>query len=322
MPFRRMVMREDKPFLGMKGEDGKQMYHPYEPGYRIRHDISPDEWHEYQLPESSLIKPVDDYANGGKVEHMQAGGLKTLMGEVLNKGGTYAARRLQRAADEIPNLEKLFQEEALRRAFAGGDNASAVMTMNPADFEKYSIPIHPYFTTKKFPTLVKDDYSTDDWVKHLKTVQGYDQVPHLAVDKGEVGADMLPIIIGHEGRHRNRALADKGVTSSLIRFKPRGDLREALPLESQEQYIDSIRKEMQLTGNRVKPEQYYDPVADQEVRRRAIAMPDLYAEGGAVHSQAEDGDIMRQLFDHALDKGDIHEMTHAMLVKQHEAEYG
>lgn len=46
------------------------------------------------------------------------------------------------------------------------------------------------------------------------------------------------------------------------------------------------------------------------------------AEGGAVHSQAEDGDIMRQLFDHALDKGDIHEMTHAMLVKQHEAEYG
>ena len=46
------------------------------------------------------------------------------------------------------------------------------------------------------------------------------------------------------------------------------------------------------------------------------------AEGGAVHSQAEDGDIMRRLFDHALDKGDIHEMTHAMLVKQHEAEYG
>ena len=34
------------------------------------------------------------------------------------------------------------------------------------------------------------------------------------------------------------------------------------------------------------------------------------------------GDIMRSLFDHALDKGDIHEMTHAMLVKQHEAEYG
>lgn len=232
-------------------------------------------------PEKPLLK-----ADGGSVEHMQAGGLKTLMGEVLNKGGTYAARRLQRAADEIPNLEKLFQEEALRRAFAGGDNASAVMTMNPADFEKYSIPIHPYFTTKKFPTLVKDDYSTDDWVKHLKTVQGYDQVPHLAVDKGEVGADMLPIIIGHEGRHRNRALADKGVTSSLIQFKPRGDLREALPLESQEQYIDSIRKEMQLTGNRVKPEQYYDPVADQEVRRRAIAMPDLYAEGGVVHKQA------------------------------------
>lgn len=234
----------------------------------------------YDPNEPSITK-----ADGGKVEHMQAGGLKTLMGEVLNRGGSYAARRLERAADEIPNLEKLYQQQALERAFTG-DNASAVMTMNPADFEKYAIPIHPYFTTKKFPTLVKDDYSTDDWVKHLKTVQGYDQVPHLAVDKGEVGADMLPIIIGHEGRHRNRALADKGVTSSLIQFKPRGDLREALPLGSQEQYIDAIRKEMQLTGNRVKPEQYYDPVADQEVRRRAIAMPDLYAEGGVVHKQA------------------------------------
>lgn len=74
--------------------------------------------------------------------------------------------------------------------------------------------------------------------------------------------------------------------------------------------------------------------------------PDMTkAEGGAVHLQMggktpeppggsarletfeaqhmeEGGDIMRQLFDHALDKGDIHEMTHAMLVKQHEAEHG
>jgi hypothetical protein len=224
-------------------------------------------------------------AEGGKVEHMQAGGLKTLMGEVLNKGGTYAARRLERAADEIPNLEKLYKDEALIRAFTG-DNASAVMTMNPADFEKYAIPIHPYFTTKKFPTLVKDDYSTDDWVKHLKTIQGYDNVPHLMLDKGEAGANMLPIITGHEGRHRNRALADNGVTSGLIQFKPRAELRESFPRGSQAEYINAIRKEMQLTGNRVKPEQYYDPVADQEVRRRAIAMPDLYAEGGVVHKQA------------------------------------
>jgi len=67
--------------------------------------------------------------------------------------------------------------------------------------------------------------------------------------------------------------------------------------------------------------------------------------GGAVHSQIggmtpepaggsarqdtfsaqhmeEGGDIMRRLFDHALENGDIHEMTHAMLVKQHEAEHG
>jgi hypothetical protein len=36
----------------------------------------------------------------------------------------------------------------------------------------------------------------------------------------------------------------------------------------------------------------------------------------------EGGDIMRKLFDHALKKGDIHDMTHALLVQQHEAEHG
>jgi len=69
------------------------------------------------------------------------------------------------------------------------------------------------------------------------------------------------------------------------------------------------------------------------------------ADGGAVHSQIggmqpelaggsarqetfaaqhmeEGGDIMRSLFDHALEKGDIHDMTHALLVQQHEAEHG
>ena len=69
------------------------------------------------------------------------------------------------------------------------------------------------------------------------------------------------------------------------------------------------------------------------------------AEGGAVHSQIggmqpepaggsarqetfaaqhmeEGGDIMRSLFDHALEKGDIHDLTHALLVQQHEAEHG
>ena len=253
------------------------------------------------VPTNVGLRYSRPFAEGGAVEHMQAGGLKTLMGEVLNKGGTYAARRLQRAADEIPNLETLYKEQALRRAFGGGDNASAVMTMNPADFEKYSIPIHPYFTTKKFPTLVKDDYSTDDWVKHLKTVQGYDQVPHLSVDKGEAGADMLPIITGHEGRHRNRALADNGVTSALIQFHPRSELREPFPRRSQEQYIDAIRKEMQLTGNRVKPEQYYDPVADQEVRRRAIAMPDLYADGGRVEHMQAGG--LKTLMGEVLNRG-------------------
>jgi hypothetical protein len=40
---------------------------------------------------------------------------------------------------------------------------------------------------------------------------------------------------------------------------------------------------MQLTGNRVKPEAYYlDPRDDKTYQRRAIDLPDFYAEGGNV----------------------------------------
>ena len=48
--------------------------------------------------------------------------------------------RLERAADLIPHLEHQYQPQALERAFTG-DNAQAVMAMNPKDFEKYAAPI-------------------------------------------------------------------------------------------------------------------------------------------------------------------------------------
>ena len=56
--------------------------------------------------------------------------LQLLLELALQKKGAYGARRVQRAADEIKNLEKTYSEDALKRAFLG-DNAKAVMTMNP-----------------------------------------------------------------------------------------------------------------------------------------------------------------------------------------------
>ena len=59
--------------------------------------------------------------------------LTELQNFVREREGGYGAARLERAADEIKNLETLYSQEALRRAFTG-DNASALMTLNPEDF--------------------------------------------------------------------------------------------------------------------------------------------------------------------------------------------
>ena len=287
------------------------------------------------VPTNFGLRYSRPFAEGGSVEHMQSGGLKTLFGEILNKGGAYAARRLERAADEIPNLEKLYQQEALRRAFMG-DNAEALMTIKPSEFENYAAPL----TT----TLSKESKKNIANLQNIQGSGGFSDVPFLYINKEKQGSLDLPWITTHEGRHRNRAMDAAGEQAGLVSLLPRRELREPFPRRSQEQYIEALKKEMDLTGNKVKPEKYYD-ANDQAFERPAIDLPDLYAEGGAVHMQMggmtpeppggtarqetfasqhvkDGGDIMRSLFDHALDKGDIHEMTHAMLVKQHEAEYG
>lgn len=223
-------------------------------------------------------------AKGGKVEHMQAGGLKTLMGEVLNRGGAYAARRLERAADEIPNLEKLYQEQALQRAFLG-DNARALMTIKPSDFEKYATPIGD---------LPPESVSNIVELIGIKNSGGYKDVPFLEVNKKLQGSTGLPFISGHEGRHRNRAMDQSGEQASLVQFLPRSELREPFERRYQDQYINALRQEMALTGNKVMPQKYYEDVKDplgrivetRDIQRPVIDLPDLYAEGGVAHKQA------------------------------------
>jgi hypothetical protein len=229
-------------------------------------------------PEKPLLK-----ADGGRVEHMQAGGLKTLMGEVLNKGGTYAARRLERAADEIPNLEKLFQEQTLQRAFIG-DNDRALMTMRPSEFENYAEPLLD---------LSKKSMANIANLKDIQASSGFTNMPFLMINKENKGSLNLPFITAHEGRHRSRAMDAAGEQASLVQLFPRTGLRESFPRGSAQEYIEALRKEMALTGNKVMPEKYYESVKDpsgrivetRDTQRPAIDLPDLYAEGGVVHKQ-------------------------------------
>jgi hypothetical protein len=200
--------------------------------------------------------------------------VSAMMDKLAKTQGSYAARRLERAADEIPNLEKLYEEQAILRAF-GGDNAQAVMTMKPSDFEKYAAPLGSGLSDRSLQNIV-----------HLTNVQnngGFSDVPYLNINKKEQGTMGLPFISGHEGRHRNRAMDAAGEQAGLVQLVPRSELREPFPRRSKEEYLEALYKEMQLTGNRVRPESYYlDPRDEKPYQRRAIELPDFYAEGGNV----------------------------------------
>ena len=198
--------------------------------------------------------------------------------------GDYGARRVERAADEVKNLERLYKERALIEAF-GGDNAKVLMTMNPADFENYAmgLPVRTVTEPKSFAD--KTRMSTEDYLKYLRTLpEGFDDVPFLEINKQEQGLPLTPFISGHEGRHRNRAMAESGEQSGLVRLIPRAELREPFPRRSQEEYIEALKKELEMTGNLVLPEHNrYNPT---DVQRPAVDLPDVYADGGAVHMQA------------------------------------
>ena len=62
-----------------------------------------------------------------------------------------------------------------------------------------------------------------------------------------------------------------GEQAGLVQLRPTNRLNESFPAQSQEAYIDALRKEMALTGNRVTPQSYDDHVTDSANRIVEIA---------------------------------------------------
>jgi hypothetical protein len=198
--------------------------------------------------------------------------------------GNYGAKRVERAADEIRNLEALFQEQALREAF-GGDNAKALMTMNPKDFEKFAEPIDVRFinpTSSRYTSTGEIVPYSEYMESYLPSVGAFESIPFLEINKKQQGKKQLPFISGHEGRHRSRVMSNKGEQASLVQLFPRYNLREPFPRRSQEEYIEALKKELGLTGNLVEPEIIFDSFQQGEIKRPAIPLPDIYANGGVV----------------------------------------
>ena len=195
--------------------------------------------------------------------------IKEMIDEIRKTRGAYEAKRLERAADEVPNLEKLYQRDALEGLFRG-DNARGIMTMRPGDFERYASP------------LIKNS-DQEKHLRYLAGIKGFEDVPFLEVKKLE---DKKPkiAIAGHEGRHRSRVLDAAGEQASLVQFYPRASLREDFPRRHRDEYINALREELEKHGRMVTPEP--EMTAEGLVVRPAIELPDVYKGGGPVQKSA------------------------------------
>ena len=235
------------------------------------------------------------FAKGGSVEKFSKGGavkkaadalkelvqapsvarsskLSELEKKVLEKEGKYGALRVQRAADEIKDLEKQYTEKALLEAFTG-DNAKLLMTANPAEFQRFAAKLkEPYRTAV-------ENY----WGLMSSEERGASALPYLELNKTK---GKLPFVSGHEGRHRNIAMAELGQPTTLWRMLPRAGLREDFPRGSREEYLEAMIKEIGKEPL-VIPE---DRFLDKEKRildwTKARKLPELYAQGGPVHRAA------------------------------------
>ena len=222
--------------------------------------------------------------------------LKEMQTYIANKKGVYGGRRFERATDEVPNLAKMYQPESLIKHFAG-DNAKAMMTMNPADFERYALKIPEdmsqgklYSRSGAYDDDTKKNMSQADYLKHLAKVKGFADVPFLEISRQDPAN--LPKINAHEGRHRNRALASKGVDKALVQLLPNGDLRH-LPRKYPEEFINAL-KENVGRDRYVSPQggaqlstdpthKMYQWLKDNnllDINRPQL--PDFYAKGGKV----------------------------------------
>ena len=221
--------------------------------------------------------------------------LQLLLELALQKKGAYGARRVQRAADEIKNLENTYSEDALKRAFLG-DNAKAIMTMNPADFEKFAIPLESHVRASSM--------TQPEYIKHLAQLKGgFADVPFLEV--GREYPEALLNIQGHEGRHRSRALASKDFEKSLVNLFPTASMRESMPRKSQEEFIEAMKKELgkerfvSPEGTGTLPRDLTHPIHKEQEERGILEvnrpqLPDIYAKGGKVSQDAMHMAVMNQ----------------------------
>jgi hypothetical protein len=241
----------------------------------------------------------DEWKAEEHVNYMSKGGtpkasIKDMENYIRQKRGEFAAKRVQRAADEIPGLENMYTPEALQHTFERHN--AGLMTMNPADFEKFAERMREDITRKDSKRKTRSDeiLTFDDYLKHLAELKGgFDEVPFLEL--GHRDPEYLPSIEGHEGRHRSRVLTSKGVKKSLVQLMPAARMSLTMPKRNSEKLVQKLNQT--LGQNRfVSPEGGGLLPSDQSacmynwlkeknlLEANRPQLPEVYKAGGITHA--------------------------------------
>ena len=231
----------------------------------------------------------------------KAGGkLYELEKRLLRSQGAEGAKRVQRAADEIKNLEDQFSLDALELAFQGrkGSPYQGVMTMKPGDFEKFAARLD-----ERLPNLsrrVEDlqwvlrDAADKNLSESRRALMGFSDVPYLRAD---VEPGKLARITGHEGRHRTRAMTAEGMPTTLVELLPQSGLefRGQLPVQgnSPDQWRAAVNKAFSRGVVAEKEKRLAPEVAElmfQKIQLENSSSPDW----GKIRAIEEELDLWRQ----------------------------
>jgi hypothetical protein len=202
------------------------------------------------------------------------GSISDLLNTIKNERGSYMARRVERAADEVPNLENQYSEKALKSTFSES-NPQALMVLDPKDFEEYAMPIAPGLigSLEKYRgSQVPEGMTYDQYIDYLAKAareSGLKDVPFLGLSETASGGVRIS---GHEGRHRTRALAKQGDKSTLVRLLPDYGLTSDEARRYKEDYIEALKARLGLDPT-VAPEAFPDV---------QLPMPEPFKHGGEV----------------------------------------
>jgi hypothetical protein len=211
-----------------------------------------------QTTHDDIVRAMTGYAKGGPIksalegvgkaaaEVKKTGKLTRLQKELRERGGEKQAQRLERAADEIPGLERLFHSRGLIEAFQGSEGFpyQGVVTMRPGDYKNFSQPLEVDLGEGRQGISPYSVQNIEDLRELIRRGRPFTSVPYLQLDK----KGPLTIVSGHEGRHRTRAMEAEDMPATLVQVLPRHalkfkDLRNPSPSEWRQKLSEAMGPE-------------------------------------------------------------------------------